>query len=97
MLQWHPRDPERLLVYNDRREGRLMGIVRDLEQGEQAVYDRPLYALTPDGQTGFSLNFARLATHRPGYGYAGCRDEHAGEPHPAADGIWRIELPSGRA
>ncbi|MEE4236719.1 MAG: hypothetical protein V2I51_08360, partial [Anderseniella sp.] len=68
-----------------------------VEKGEQSVLDRPIYALLPDGSTGFSLNFARLAVHRPGYGYAGGLDPHADAPHPAADGIWRIDLASGQS
>jgi hypothetical protein len=95
LAQWHPADPEHLFVYNDRRDGRFVGVVRHTVQGEIAAYERPLYALLPDGSTGFSLNFARLATHRPGYGYAGVEDRFAADPHPRQDGIWRIDLASG--
>lgn len=97
MAQWHPADPERRFVHNDLRGDRFVGVVRDVGKGEQAVIDRPIYALLPDGKTAFSLNFARLAVHRPGYGYAGGRDPHANDAHPAEDGIWRIDLASGRS
>lgn len=97
MLQWHPGDPEKTVVYNDRREGRLVGVVRHLEQGELSVYERPLYALLPDGRTAFSLNFARLAQHRPGYGYAGVSDPHWEERAPDQDGVWHVDLFSGRS
>jgi hypothetical protein len=97
MAQWHPADPERLLVHNDSRGGRFVGVVRDTIKGEQAVYDRPLYALLPDGLTGFSLNFARLAVHRPGYGYAGGHDVYGDEPHPGEDGIWRVDMGTGQS
>lgn len=96
MLQWHPRDPEMLFVYNDRRDGRLVGVVRHIERGEQAVYERPLYALLPDGRSGFSINFARLAQHRPGYGYAGVPDPCQAQPHPDQDGLWHVNLDNGR-
>jgi len=97
MAQWHPADPERLFVHNDSRDGHFVGVVRDVTKGEQAVYDRPLYALLPDGLTGFSLNFARLAVHRPGYGYAGGHDVYGDEPHPGEDGIWRLNLGTGQS
>lgn len=97
MTQWHPADPEHLFVHNDRRDGRFLGVVRHVDQGEIARYERPLYALLADGATGYSLNFARLATHRPGYGYAGGEDAHAGDPRPDRDGIWRVDLASGNA
>lgn len=97
MAMWHPADPQRRFSYNDRRDGRFVGVLHDVERGEVGVVDRPLYALLPDGRTAFSANFARLAVHRPGYGYAGVDDPFAGDPHPAQDGVWRIDLASGRS
>lgn len=97
MAQWHPADPERLFIHNDRRDGRFVGIVRDVEKGEIAVLDRPVYAVLPDGRTGFSLNFARLAVHRPGYGYEGGEDPYADHPSPREDGIGRMDLATGQA
>jgi hypothetical protein len=95
MLAWHPADPEHLLVHNDRRGGSLVGVVRNTSGHEQRVYDRPIYALSPDGATAWSLNFARLATHRPGYGYAGVADPWAATRHPQVDGIHVMNLQSG--
>ena len=97
MLQWHPADPEHLLLHNDRRDGQFRGVVRDTEGREINVYDRPIYALSPNGRDAFSVNFARLQTHRPGYGYAGGRDPWADDPHPCDDGIHRVDLASGRS
>ncbi len=71
MLQWHPADPEILLLHNDRRLGRFVAVVRDTQGRALNVYDQPIYAASPDGRYAYSVNFARLHTHRPGYGYAG--------------------------
>ncbi|MBI3154310.1 MAG: hypothetical protein HYZ20_02780 [Burkholderiales bacterium] len=95
MLQWHPADPEHRFVHNDRRSGRFVGVLRDLRSGELGVLDRPVYAILPDGRSAYSVDFARLALHRPGYGYAGGTDPHANDPCPATDGIWRIDLERG--
>lgn len=95
MLAWHPADPEHLLVYNDRRDGRFVGVVRDTSGAEKRVYDRPIYALSPNGKYAWSLNFARLAKHRPGYGYSGVADPWADVAHPVDDGIHYIDLNSG--
>lgn len=95
MLQWHPTDPQHLFAYNDRRDGRFVGVLHDVRRGECGVVERPIYAILPDGTTAFSVDFARLATHRPGYGYAGGRDPHAGDPSPATDGVWRVDLTTG--
>jgi hypothetical protein len=97
MLQWHPADPEHLVIHNDLRGGEFVGVVRDIRSGEVGVLDRPVYAMLPDGRTAYSLNFARLAVHRPGYGYAGGTDPYADDPCPDADGIWRVDLTSGRS
>lgn len=95
MPQWNPAEAERQFFHNDRREGRFVGVLRDVERGEVRVYERPLYALAPDGLLGFSLNFARLQTHRPGYGYAGVADPYADQLAPEDDGIERLDLSSG--
>jgi hypothetical protein len=97
MLQWHPEDPARLLVHNDRRGDRFVGVVRDVSGAELRVYDAPVYAITPDGRHALSLNFARLHTHRPGYGYAGAADPWHAEPHPDEDGIRLVDLETGRS
>lgn len=97
MLQWHPANPEQWFIHNDLREGNFLGIVRDTEGREITSYERPIYAVTPDGQHAYSLNFARLQTHRPGYGYAGCADPWSDQPHPSNDGIYRLDLTSGKS
>lgn len=56
----------------------------------------PLYALSNDGKYGVSLNFSRLQRLRPGYGYQDVEDSTAGETAPAKDGLWLVDLESGR-
>lgn len=97
MLAWFPGGAEHTLVHNDRRNGTAIGVLRDISGTELRCYDRPIFALAPDGKLAWSLNFARLATHRPGYGYAGIRDPWADELQPSADGIHQIELETGRS
>ena len=97
MALWQSANLENRFSYNDRRGGRFVGVLHDLERGELGEIESPIYACHPDGRTAFSANFARLAVHRPGYGYAGVDDPYASDPHPVGDGIWRIDLDSGRA
>ena len=96
MATWQGADLEKRFSYNDLRGGRFVGVLHDVERGEIGEVERPIYACLPDGRSAFSANFARLAVHRPGYGYAGADDAHADDPHPAHDGIWRIDLADGR-
>lgn len=95
MLQWDPGAPEDRILYNDRRDGRFVGVRRSLRDGEERVYQRPFYALTPTGSHALSLNFSRLYDKRPGYGYAGVKDAYANEDHPAKDGIFCMDMGTG--
>lgn len=97
MLQWHPADPKQLVLHNDRQDGRLVSIARDTRGRPVNVYQRPIYAVSPDGRCAYSINFARLHKHRPGYGYAGCVDPWAADPHPKDDGIHRLDLSTGQS
>ncbi len=96
MLQWLPGQAERV-VYNERRAGRFRGVVHDLASGDARELERAVYAVDPKGRHAVGLNFARLATQRPGYGYEGVPDPWADDPAPAEDGVWTIDLATGRA
>ncbi len=95
MLHWLPSAPGRLIVYNARRGGRFVAVVRDILSGEERTLPRAVYALSPDGRTALSTSFARIADTRPGYGYAGVEDPWRHHPHPDQDGIYRMDLESG--
>ncbi|MDH7569377.1 MAG: hypothetical protein QHJ73_07310 [Armatimonadota bacterium] len=95
MLHWLPQAPDRLILYNDRVDGRFVGIIRDVFSGETRTLPRPVYAITRDGRWAVSLNFARVHQCRPGYGYAGVRDPWEEDPHPAEDGIYLMDLQTG--
>ena len=82
-------------IYNDRRNGQFVALIRDIEGRELTCLPRPIYAVAPDGHTALTLNFSRLARTRPGYGYAGVPDATAHALCPEDDGIWRIDLVSG--
>ena len=82
-------------MYNIRRGERFLAVVRDIEGRKLATYEQPVYAITPDGHFAYSLNFARLHNHRPGYGYAGGTDPWADDLHPGDDGIYRLNLSTG--
>lgn len=97
MAHWHSSDAEHRFVHNDRRGGQVVSVVRDTGGAELRIYDRPIYATLPDGRYAYSINFARLAQHRPGYGYAGVTDPWANDPCSADDGLWRLDLESGRS
>ncbi|HUW60041.1 MAG TPA: hypothetical protein VMZ06_03460, partial [Candidatus Bathyarchaeia archaeon] len=96
MLQWLPGNPGKI-IYNDRRDGRFVSVIRDAFTGEERVVPRPVYAVSPDGKRAVSLNFARVDDTRPGYGYKGVVDPGADDFRPADDGIWLVDLETGES
>lgn len=95
MLQWLP-GPGRRVIYNVREEGRFAAAIHDLDSGARRTLPRPIFCVTPDGRTALSLNFSRLARYRPGYGYEGVPDPFERELVPGGDGVWRMDLATGR-
>jgi len=92
--EWLP-GRNRTIVYNDRRDGRFVCAIHDIEEGEQQVLPAPIFEMAPDGRSALTLNFARLWDVRPETGYCGTEDPWHDEPAPAEDGIFRTDLDTG--
>jgi len=97
MLQWDPKAPNDRIYYNDCRNGVYTAVRHSIKNGEERFFERPIYALSPDGSSAFSLNFSRLQTWRPGYGYAGVPDPVATAGQPDDDGIFQMDLDTGES
>ena len=80
------------LIWNDVESDHL---VSRLSNGK--ILPRPIYCLSPDHRYALSVNFSRLDTERPGYGYGGLPDPSADFAHPENDGIFRMDLESGES
>lgn len=95
-IQWYPNDSGSLVFFNKSERGRHLSCIFDLENQEEVkTYDRALYAISPNGQSGISLNFARLQNLRPGYGYGDIVDSTRNQVAPDADGLWLLEFNNG--
>ena len=68
MAHWLPSGE---ILYNDLRGGKFVTVVRNLASGGERVVPFPTSAVSPDGRTIVSLNYARLRLTRPDYGYPG--------------------------
>ena len=82
MLQWVP-DSQSEILWNDRDGDHFCCHILDIRSGKRRTIPHPIYALSPDGKTGLSLDFSRLNDVRPGYGYAGVPDPYADQSAPA--------------
>lgn len=99
MLQWLPPEPAdgaARIAFNERRSDGYGSVVLDVDSGERRELPRSIYAVSRDGRCAVSINHARLAVTRPGYGYVGHPDPYQAELRPAQDGVWWMDLATGR-
>jgi hypothetical protein len=96
MLQWRPGSHDEIL-YNDRRDGRFVGIVRNVHTGAERVLSRPVYGVSPSGREAISLSFSRLAEMHPACGYAGIPDPGTDQDSPTDEGAYHLDLETGAA
>ena len=95
MMHWLPQGRGTRFIHNDRSEGGFISRIVDVETGESYAMPLPVSAVSSDGRYALSLNFSRIHKWRPGYGYPGVEDPHAGEMHPDQDGVFVMDLRSG--
>jgi len=95
MLQWLPTAPDSSIIYNYRDGERFVSVIRDVHTAESRTLPLPIYAVSRDGKSAVTLNFARLHQTRPGYGYVGLPDPYEDEIAPDDDGIYWMDLNTG--
>lgn len=105
MLQWHPTQPDTVIYnlrcgdaeYPERTNSGYGAIVKNLSTGENMLLDAPVANVVKTGDWAVSINFDRMYDFRPGYGYAGQRDRFYDIPHPDNDGIFLIDMHTGKS
>lgn len=97
MLQWNPAAPKREIIYNCLLDGTYAAAVMDIETGKTRYLDRPVANVSPKGDYALSINFSRLYTFRPGYGYADIPDPFFYKNHSAEDGVFLINMQTGKS
>jgi len=95
MLHWLG-GPDRTVVFNDRREGRFVCVAHATASGRERIVGPAIAALSDDGRLAATLNFARIAVTRPGYGYEGLADPGEDQSVPADDGLGILDFATGR-
>jgi len=85
------------LIWNDLEDDH--HVARVSPKGTSAIrtYDRPAYAVTPDGQGFLSVCMARLYRVRPAYGYAGGTEARPDHPAPRDEGLWYVDFATGKS
>ncbi len=94
MLQWIGPRFDRF-IYNDRAAGRFVSRIHDQTGEKRRTIREPVYAVSPVGETAFTLDFGRLDITRPGYGYASEHTSDDIQACPVDDGVFRLDLETG--
>lgn len=99
MSHWLGSSPDSLIIFNDFRNGKFISVIFNVHtKKEVKIIDRPISAVSPNGKEAVGLNFARLRKTRVDYGYAGNgQDAQENTPFPENDGIFLIDLQTGKS
>ena len=97
MFHWLPYE-DGLCVYNDMRDGKFVAVVFNWKTGAERIIPHPVSAVSRDGRTAVSINYARLRLTRPDYGYAGDgQDPLKDVVWPDNEGLWVVDMQTGDA
>ena len=92
MLQWLGPDFSSKILYNDFRDGKYCSIIYTIADKSERVLQLPVYSVSADGKTAITLDFSRLNTFRPGYGYCNIEDNTKNEMYPDIPCLWRLDI-----
>lgn len=95
MAQWLGPDFSNRILYNDMREGKYCSVVLDITTGEERVLPMSTYTISADGKTVLSLDFSRLHSLRPGYGYAALPELTKDVALPDTTAVWKMDIETG--
>lgn len=96
-MRWWPAMGSDAVVYNDVVDGRYATVFADAVTGKRLhTLPRASYEIHAAGKYALSLDFSRLHRLRPGYGYGQLPDTTAGCDLPDDNGIWSLDLTTGK-
>ena len=104
MFYWHPKHAETQFFFNDRdpESNRVFTVLHDIRRKKRIReyrFDNPSVAnggVSPTGEFFLAINYGRMARLRPTTGYPGAADPTAATPAPDNDGIFRVDIETGR-
>lgn len=104
MMYWNPAKPDTQFFFNDRdpETNRIFCVLFDLEENrrirEYRFDDTPIGngGVRQNGGAFLGINYGRMARLRPVTGYAEAYDWSPNELAPADDGVFRIDVESGK-
>lgn len=85
------------VFYNVRTKDDFATCIHNLATGDKRYTDRACACFSADGKLGLAVNFCRIFDFRPGYGYAGKRDPWFDIPTPEDDGVFLVDMETGKS
>lgn len=92
MLQWLGPNYNEKIIFNDFRNGEFCSVILNMHTKQEEIINAPIYTISQDGKTALTLDFTRLYSLRPGYGYYNKIEETKDIPLPDKTCIWKIDL-----
>jgi hypothetical protein len=96
MLHWNPLQPETEILYNERRGDKIISAVVDIRTGRRRYLPRAINGVSRNGRYAVCLTYGRLTRLRPVVGYVGAKDQNAEVAHPDNDGVYILDLATGK-
>ena len=93
MMQWVGKSEQ--IIFNDFIGKQLRAIIVNISGEEIQQFDRPIATLSRDGKWAISHSFIRLRKYARAYCYLNGDEASAGDPCPANDGLYLINLKNG--
>jgi len=96
MLHWNPARGDDEIIYNDLVEADVASVALDVHTGRRRVLPGPFSALSRDGRWALSLTYGRMGRLRKVVGYGAVKDPNPDDPAPKNDGVFLVDLQTGR-
>ncbi len=96
MMHWHPKHPNEQILYNDFQDRQLASVVYDIGSGNKRYLPQPVSALDHQGNNALLISYGRTGRLRKVVGYQGLADPNPDDPHPANDGVFLMDLSTGK-
>lgn len=97
MMHWHPKAPNDEILYNDFHDNELASTVMNIKTGKKRYLPHAISALDHQGNNALFISYGRTGRLRKVVGYQGLSDPNPNDPHPADDGVFLMDLATGKS
>jgi hypothetical protein len=92
MLQWLAPSYDSKIIYNDRRSGKFISVILNIETKVEDILPMSFYTISSDGKFALCIDNERHYWHRKGYNYQGVENLDKKKGIDENDGIWYMDM-----